>query len=95
MTKLSKSHQSSIRYPIDFCLKTGKVYGENAKNFKGYMKLLCKIKVIIFIDPLSNVSADLKAKIWIDIGLFILYFMICLQIYMTFFLFNTNSKSIM
>lgn len=47
MTKFSKSHQSDIMYSVDFCLRSGKVYGKNAESFKSYTGVRGRNKVTI------------------------------------------------
>lgn len=62
MTMLSNYHQSEIRYPIYFCLKSSKVHGENAESFKSYVVVQGTSKVNILIDYWSDVSCELKRK---------------------------------
>lgn len=38
-TKVKKTHENDVRSPVNFDLRTGKAYGENADDFKGYMAL--------------------------------------------------------
>lgn len=47
LTNVTKAHESGVRYPIIFRLRTGKIYGEHADNFIGYMSLQCRSKINI------------------------------------------------
>lgn len=48
-TKGNKAHENDVRSLINFDLRTEKAYGGNADNFKGYVVLQGRSKVIILI----------------------------------------------
>ena len=60
MTKLSKSHQSGIMYPIILCPRTYKVYGENGDSFKSYVALKGIRKFSIIINHWNDVPGELQ-----------------------------------
>lgn len=50
MVRLSKTYNTNIRLPIDFCLQSGKYYSENVGIFKSYVALLGRRRVNILLD---------------------------------------------
>lgn len=58
-------------------LRSSKTYGENVDDFKGYVALQGRSKLIIWIDDWNEVDSDLKDRIWTDIMVFIMNFLIC------------------
>lgn len=77
LSKVKKSHESSVRFPVNFEERINKAYGEKASDLRGYLTLQGKSKMIILIDNWHVVDGDLKDSIWIDIMVFIMIFMIC------------------
>lgn len=45
LTNVSKAHESNVRFPIDFCPRTGKAYGEHADSFRAYVSVQGRSKV--------------------------------------------------
>lgn len=48
LTKVTKDRNIGVRFPVNFCLRTGKDYNEHANNFKGYEVVQCRSKVSVF-----------------------------------------------
>lgn len=76
-TKVKKTHEKGIRYPVRVDVATDKAYGEHAENFMGYVALQGRSKVSILWDSWHDIDNDLKDSLWIYITVFILNFMIC------------------
>ncbi|KAI5394589.1 hypothetical protein KIW84_061287 [Lathyrus oleraceus] len=67
LSKVKKSHESSVRFPVNFEERINKAYGEKASDLRGYLTLQGKRKMIILIDNWHVVDGDLKDSIWINI----------------------------
>lgn len=77
LTKVKKAHEISVALPINFDLRTSKAYGQNYGDFKVYIALQGRNKVIYLIDNWHDTDSDLKYNIQTDIMVFIMNFTIC------------------
>ena len=50
LTKVTKSHESGVRFLVNFCPRISKAYGEHADSFRGYISVQDRSKVSILID---------------------------------------------
>lgn len=80
LTKVKKAHESGVCFPVNFDVRNGKAYGEHAGDFKDYLALESRSKVSILNDNWHDVDVDLKDSIWTNITVFIMNFMIVLQV---------------
>lgn len=94
LTKVTQSHESGVRFLVNFFLITGKAYGKHADIFRSYVVVQGRNKVSILIYRWHDVNGEFKNKLRIDIMVFILNFMICCTSIDDLF-FNTNINSIM
>lgn len=62
MTKVSKSHEISVRFLIYFSLRTRKVYGEHVDSFRSFMSVQGRNKFSILIDNWNEVFGEQKIK---------------------------------
>lgn len=76
MTKVSKSHESGVCYPVDFYPRNGKNYGENVDGHKSYVLVQDKRKVNILIYNWNEVFGELKDQLCTDITIIVFSFMI-------------------
>lgn len=77
LTKVIKAHASGVCCPVIFCLRIGKAYCEYVDSFRGYVIVQGRRKVIILIDIWHDVDGGFKDKLWTDIIVFTLNYMIC------------------
>lgn len=50
LTKVTKTHESGVRFQVNFDVRIGKTFGEHADSYRGYMAVQGRSKMNILID---------------------------------------------